>query len=81
MTVIVPFTETAPGDTVTLQWIASQARTTVTTTLNADTAGQALRVTISVDGLQTGEIVKVYYSLDRNGQLPRYSKLQVWEMR
>ncbi|MBV6659580.1 hypothetical protein KV572_01445 [Pseudomonas yamanorum] len=81
VTVIVPFTETAPGDTVTLQWIANQSRTTVTTTLNADTAGQALRVTISVDGLQTGEIVKVYYSLDRNGQLPRYSKLQVWEMR
>ncbi|UVH51960.1 hypothetical protein P0D91_03450 [Pseudomonas sp. CBSPBW29] len=80
VTVIVPFTETAPGDTVTLQWIASQSRTTVTTTLNADTAGQPMRVTISVEGLQMAEIVKVYYSLDRNGQLPRYSKLQVWEM-
>ncbi|MHA6575602.1 hypothetical protein [Pseudomonas yamanorum] len=80
VTVILPFTETAPGDTVTLQWIASQSRTTVTTTLNADTAGRAMRITISVDDLQLGEIVKVYYSLDRNGQLPRYSKLQVWEM-
>lgn len=80
VTVIVPFTETAPGDTVTLQWIASQSRTTVPTTLDADTAGQALRIPISVDDLQMGEIVKVYYSLDRDGQLPRYSKLQVWEM-
>jgi hypothetical protein len=80
VTVIVPFTDTVPGDIVTLQWIASQSRTTVTTTLNADKAGQALRIPISVDDLQMGEIVKVYYSLDRNGQLPRYSKLQVWEM-
>ncbi|NIL18277.1 hypothetical protein [Pseudomonas sp. AN3A02] len=80
VTVIVPFTETAPGDTVTLQWIASQSRTTVPSTLNTDTAGQALRIPISVDDLQMGEIVKMYYSLDRNGQLPRYSKLQVWEM-
>jgi len=80
VTVIVPFTETAPGDTVTLQWIASQSRTTVPTTLDADMAGQVLRIPISVDDLQMGEIVKVYYSLDRDGQLPRYSKLQVWEM-
>jgi hypothetical protein len=80
VTVFVPFTETAPGDTLTLQWISSQSRTTVPTTLDADTAGQALRIPISVDDLQMGEIVKVYYSLDRDGQLPRYSKLQVWEM-
>jgi len=78
VTVIVPFTETEEGDTLTLQWVGKNARTTVPTTLDAATAGQELHIPISVGDLTAGELVKVYYSLVRSGQRPRYSRLLVW---
>lgn len=78
--VILPFTETEPGDAVTLQWIGDQSRTTVPNTLDSETAGRELHIPIAVDDLQEGEIVRVYYSLIRRGQPARYSKLLVWVM-
>ncbi|QHF44910.1 hypothetical protein PspS35_14410 [Pseudomonas sp. S35] len=78
--VILPFTETEPGDTVTLRWIGDQSRTTVPTTLDSETAGQELLIPIAVGDLKEGEIVRVYYSHIRHGHPPRYSKLLVWVM-
>jgi hypothetical protein len=78
--VVLPFTETEAGDTLTLQWIGSQSRTTVSTLLDAKTAGQELPIPVSVAEFKEGEIVRVYYSLLRSGQHARYSKLLVWEV-
>ena len=80
VTVILPVTETQAGDTLTLQWIGSQSRTTVPITLTPDMAGQELHIPVSVDNLKAGEIVRVYYRLVRSGQPTRYSKLLVWVM-
>lgn len=79
VTVIVPFTETEAGDTLILQCVGKNSRTTVPTTLDEETAGQELHIPISVDDLTVGELVKVYYSLVRSGQRARYSELLVWE--
>jgi hypothetical protein len=78
--VILPFSETEPGDTVTLRWIGDQSRTTVPNTLDSETAGRELLIPIAVGDLEDGEIVRVYYSLIRHGQPTRYSKLLVWVM-
>lgn len=78
--VILPFTETEPGDTVTLRWIGDQSRTTVPNTLDSETAGRELFIPIAVGNLKEGEIVRVFYSLIRQGQPTRYSKLLVWVM-
>ncbi|WP_213154172.1 hypothetical protein [Pseudomonas carnis] len=78
VSVVLPFTETVPGDILTLQWSSSQARTSGPTTLTAETAGLALSIPISVENLKDGEIVKVFYSLSRSGQPTRYSELLVW---
>ncbi|WP_073522397.1 hypothetical protein [Pseudomonas fluorescens] len=78
VTVVLPFTETVPGDTLTLQWSSSHFRTSVPTTLTPQTAGLALSIPISVDNLKDGEIVRVFYSLSRRGQPTRYSELLVW---
>lgn len=78
VSVVLPFTETVPGDILTLQWMSSHVRTSVPTTLNSETAGLALSIPISVKNLKHGEIVKVFYSLSRSGQPTRYSELLVW---
>lgn len=78
VTVVLPFTETVPDDTMTLQWNSSHARTSVPTTLTPETAGLVLSIPISVENLKHGEIVKVFYSLSRRGQPTRYSELLVW---
>lgn len=80
VTVVLPFTETLPGDTLTLQWMGSQSRTSVPTTLTPQTAGLEVHVPVSVGDLKEGEIVKVFYSLTRNGEPIRYSELLVWIM-
>ncbi|MBJ2210525.1 MULTISPECIES: hypothetical protein [Pseudomonas] len=78
VSVVLPFTETVPGDILTLQWMSSHVRTSVPTTLTPETAGLALSIPISVKNLKHGEIVKVFYSLSRSGQPTRYSELLVW---
>ncbi|MCF5724159.1 hypothetical protein [Pseudomonas syringae] len=78
--VTLPFTETQPGDTLTLQWIASQSRTTVPIIVDDCTAGHELQIPVSVADLDKGEIVRVYYSLTRCGKPTRYSHLLVWFM-
>ena len=80
VTVVLPFTEAVPGDTLTLQWMGSQSRTSVPTTLTPQTAGVEVHVPVSVSDLKEGEIVKVFYSLTRNGEPTRYSELLVWIM-
>ncbi|MBA2928634.1 hypothetical protein G9Q86_08620 [Pseudomonas sp. CCUG 57209] len=78
--VTLPFTETEPGDIVTLQWISDESRTTVPNTLDSETAGRALYAPIDIGNLKDGDIVRVYYSLRRGGQPTLYSKLLVWVM-
>lgn len=79
--VIAPFTGTLQGDWITLYWIGPGANTSVRVQVGVDGATTEHSILIDYITANLDEQVKVFYTLGRSQQRPRYSHIATVEIR
>ncbi|MDR0189045.1 hypothetical protein RCO22_08865 [Pseudomonas yamanorum] len=79
--VIAPFTGTLQGDWITLYWIGPGASTSVRVQVGVDGATTEHSILIDYITANLDEQVKVFYTLERSQQRPRYSHIATVEIR
>ena len=79
--VIAPFTGTLQGDWITLHWIGPAARTSVRVQVGVDGATTEHDILIDYITPNLDEQVRIFYTLERSQQRPRYSHIAAVEIR